>query len=145
MPLPLGGRGWREAPGEGRRASPHPPLRGTFSRRAGEGGWVGYGTETVFVALDDPPALVAVSFTEYAPAAAYVCIGFCSVLNPPSPKAHDQLVGESSSATKTVTCSPLFVKSKFATGGEGTVTTSLLLFDPAALVAVSTTVYEPAV
>src|SRR5256885_11569828 len=36
------------------------------------------------------------------------------------------------------------LKSKFAVGGVGTVTTPLLLSEPAALVTVSTTVYVPA-
>ena len=41
-----------------------------------------------------PEALYAVSDTVYVPTALYGWVGFCMVAVPPSPKFHDQAVGE---------------------------------------------------
>ena len=65
----------------------------------GAGGGVG-GVGGVAAVMDlvigplAPTSLLDVSVTVYVPAAAKVCDGFCAVEVAPSPKFHDQLLGE---------------------------------------------------
>jgi hypothetical protein len=80
-------------------------------------------TVTDRVVWFEPPAFVAVSLAVYAPAAAYVCVGFRSVEVPPSPKLHCQLVGlpvdVSVNVTAAFVCGEPGLNVNAAVGGTG--------------------------
>jgi hypothetical protein len=97
--------------------------------------------------------LVAVRVTVYVPTLAYVCDGFCKVEEPPSPndQTHDvgEFVEESTNWTVSGAVPEVSVAANDATGNAATLlaviypdSESVLL--PAPLVAVSVTVYVPA-
>ena len=99
----------------------------------------------VFVTgLEDPQEFVAIRVTVYVPAVVYVCVGFCNVLVPPSPKFHDQEVGDPVDVSVKVTACPagaLAGAVKFATGTAQIVIDFVAgLEDPQVFVAVSVTV-----
>jgi hypothetical protein len=51
-------------------------------------------TVTVWLLAFDPAPLAAVRVTVYVPAVPKACVGFCDALVVPSPKFHDQVVGD---------------------------------------------------
>jgi hypothetical protein len=63
-------------------------------------------TVTVRLVAFVPAAFPAVRVTVKVPAAAYVWVGFCSVLVPPSPKFQDHVVGDPVDAS--VNCTDTF-------------------------------------
>ena len=103
------------------------------------------------VVLLPDSASVAVSETEYVPFARYVCDGFCSVDELPSPKFQDQLVGKpfdvSLNWTANGAAGPCVLEAeKSATGGGGPSTDILYLFvvpAPLAFDEIRVTVYSP--
>ena len=50
-------------------------------------------TVTARLTVSEPVALLAIRVTVYEPSVVKVCLGFCAVLVPPSPKFHCHEVG----------------------------------------------------
>ena len=108
-------------------------------------------TVTDWLLAFDPEEFTDVSVTVKTPVEANVCVVYCPVELPPSPKIHDHEVGEPVEVSENWTACPTEgdggKKVKFATGAtlpERTVTGWLLAFVPEEFAEVSETVKTPA-
>ena len=100
------------------------------------------------VTVFEPAEFVAVKFTLYVPTVLYTWVGFCEVDVLPSPKFHNQDVGELIEVSKNDTLNPAMPlvdprALKLATGAivGFTVMFIVIVLDPKAFEAFSVTVY----
>ena len=106
-------------------------------------------TMTVRLVLAWPEAFITIKLTVYDPAAAKVWLGFWAVEVAPSPKFHCQSVGFPVDVSVNWTDWPVAgdegLKLNEAVSAVNTVTVRVVVFEPAAFVAVSVTVFDPTV